>query len=114
VLPVPADGGLRGLWLGLDHCTQKVRGQLLFGRVSDGVPAKAPAHPSRPAHQQVGHVSGHRSVLRPPQDVRHIDVVLRPGLEHNLRLVARNGGGQVRMQLETNAVAAAATTSLIS
>jgi len=31
VLPVPSDGGLRGLRLGLDHCAQKVRGQLLFG-----------------------------------------------------------------------------------
>lgn len=104
MLPVPFDGGLRGLRLGLDHCAQEVRGQLLFGRVSDGVPAEVPTHPPRPAHQQVGHVPGHGSVLRSPQAVRHIHVVFRPGLQHHLRPVAGHGGRQVRVQLETNTV----------
>jgi len=93
MLPVPFDGRLRGLRLGLDHCAQEIRGQLLFRRVSDGVPTKVPTHPPRTAHQQVGCVPGHRSVLRSPQAVRHIHVVLRPGLQHHLWTVARHGGG---------------------
>jgi len=93
VLPVPFDGRLRGLRLGLDHRAQEVRGQLLFGRVSYGVPTKVPAHPPSTAHQQVGCVSGHRSVLRSPQAIRHLYVVLRPGPQHHLRIVTRHGGG---------------------
>lgn len=99
VLPLPADGGLRGLRLGLDHRAEAVRGQLLFRRVSAGVPAEVPAHPSRADDQQVGPVPGHRAMLRAPQDVGHHDVVLRPRGQHYIRHVAGHGGGPLRMQL---------------
>lgn len=99
MLPVSADSGFRGFRLGLDYRAQEVRGQLLFRRVSNGVPAEVSAHASRPADQQNGHVPGHRAVLRAPQNDRHIDVVFRPGLQHHLRPVTRHGGGTMRLQL---------------
>lgn len=92
MLQVPADSGLRGFRLGLHHRAQEVRGQLLFRRVSTGVPAEISAHTPRAAHQQNGRVPGYRSMLRAPKNVSHFHVVLRRRHEHRLRSAARHGG----------------------
>lgn len=98
VLPVPVDGGLRGLRMELDYRSQEIRGELLFRRVSADVPAKVYSHAPHPIQQQ----DGHRAVLRSPKNVRLIHVVFRPRHEHHLRAAARNGGGQVRLQLNAS------------
>lgn len=95
MLPVPADGGFRGVWLGLDYRSQTIRGQLLFRGVSAGVPAEVPAHPSRTAHQQDRRLPGHRSMLRAPKVVRHFHAVFRRGRKHHLWVAAWHGGEQV-------------------
>ena len=73
LLPLPADGGLCGVWLGLDHRPEKVRGQLLFRRVPVRLPAKVSAH----AHRATGQSGGDgRPLLRPAQNVAHLDALL--------------------------------------
>jgi len=90
VLQVPADGRLRGVRLALDHRAQAVRGQLLFWHVRPDAVPEVPTH-APGADDQVWH----GTVLRTPQDVRHIHVVLRSRLKHHLRHAARHGGGKV-------------------
>lgn len=114
VLPVPADGRLRGLRLGLDHRAQTVRGQLLFRRVSHRVPAEERPLVPHAAHQQDGHVPGHRAVLRAPQAVRPGHAVLRPGVQDHLPPVARHGGGQVRVQLSRRGPLRAAAAAVVT
>jgi len=73
LLPLPPDGRLRGVRLGLDYRPQEVRGELLLGRVSVRFPPKVPAHAFSSAGQPVGF---RRALLRSPQNVLHIDAVL--------------------------------------
>lgn len=92
MLPVPADRRLRGVRLALDHRTEKVRGQLLFRLVRPDAVPEVPAHiPGADDQARQG------AVLRAPEDVRFVHVILRRRLQHHLRHAAGHGGGQVRL-----------------
>lgn len=77
VLHVPAASGFRRVRLGLYHCPEAVRGQLLCGRVHHQLSAQLHAHP----HDAVVHVGA--GVLFAKEDAAAESVVLQSeGADH--------------------------------
>lgn len=88
VLSLPSHCGLWRVWLGLDHPSQEVHGELLFRRMSIRFHAEVPSYSSRPTSKTSWN---DWSMLWSQKNVRHFHAVLWRQLQHHLRRVAWNG-----------------------
>lgn len=80
LLSIPAHSWLWGVWMGLDHCTQALPGQLLLRGVWVPAPAAVPTCTSG----KQGQSKGHRwALLHTHQDVTHQHAVFQSqGTDH--------------------------------